>query len=441
MRSTMVAASWVPLSGWARSCRPRSPLATGSKAASGSTAGSTRRARPPGSGGTAAVTTLASTGRSDGQPPSLWYTTMSSGSAASGRRRRRVARSPDEAGQVGARSPVARTRPGSVRGRRRPRSARSAGPAAVDGRRGRRRWRSPGLWWPRSPRWPVCRSAVTARTSVDGRVPGATASGLLSTAMSVTCTSLGLESPAHGLDRPCAICSSVIGGYAVAPGRGPTHDRCIARGDMTDDSNEPSDEPRRADVPRPRGLRSPAEGRGGDLGAHGHIGHHRRGGGQGRDLVPGRGAVGEKAWKGITIYPPTRGVRSPRATRSNRSRSGSSIDMDLGQLLADWIDPTILAIEDAPERGRVQPGPDPAGDRRRPGPARGRTTARSRGLPLAGRAGVRRRARPDDLRQLARAQDLANELKVACVELDRRPQVRRRSTASPWPTATSPPRA
>ena len=30
---------------------------------------------------------------------------------------------------------------------------------------------------------------------------------------------------------------------------------------------------------------------------------------------------------------------------------GILVDMDLGQLLADWIDPTILAIEDALNEG------------------------------------------------------------------------------------------
>jgi len=33
------------------------------------------------------------------------------------------------------------------------------------------------------------------------------------------------------------------------------------------------------------------------------------------------------------------------------------IDMDLGQLLADWIDPTILAIEDALNEGVWSRGP------------------------------------------------------------------------------------
>ena len=37
---------------------------------------------------------------------------------------------------------------------------------------------------------------------------------------------------------------------------------------------------------------------------------------------------------------------------------GILIDMDLGQLLADWIDPTILAIEDALNEGIWRAGPD-----------------------------------------------------------------------------------
>jgi branched-chain amino acid transport system substrate-binding protein len=64
----------------------------------------------------------------------------------------------------------------------------------------------------------------------------------------------------------------------------------------------------------------------------------------------GGGRVGEKAVERITIHPPTRGVQS-QGDPFEPVRIGILVDMDIGQLLADWIDATILAIEDALNEG------------------------------------------------------------------------------------------
>src|SRR3954454_8674733 len=64
----------------------------------------------------------------------------------------------------------------------------------------------------------------------------------------------------------------------------------------------------------------------------------------------GGGRVGEKAVESIVIYPPTRGLQTQGAP-FKPVKIGILVDMDLGQLLADWIDPTILAIEDALNEG------------------------------------------------------------------------------------------
>ena len=64
----------------------------------------------------------------------------------------------------------------------------------------------------------------------------------------------------------------------------------------------------------------------------------------------GGGRVGEKAVQRIVIYPPTRGVET-QGDPFEPVKIGILVDMDLGQLLADWIDPTILAIEDALNEG------------------------------------------------------------------------------------------
>ncbi len=64
----------------------------------------------------------------------------------------------------------------------------------------------------------------------------------------------------------------------------------------------------------------------------------------------GGGRIGEKAVERIVIYPPTRGLQT-QGDPFEPVRIGILVDMDLGQLLADWIDPTILAIEDAMNEG------------------------------------------------------------------------------------------
>jgi len=78
--------------------------------------------------------------------------------------------------------------------------------------------------------------------------------------------------------------------------------------------------------------------------------------GEGTRWYEGGGAVGDRAVQGITVYPPTRGVQSQGGAWSP-VRIGILVDMDIGQLLADWIDPTILAIEDALNEGVFSRGP------------------------------------------------------------------------------------
>jgi len=64
----------------------------------------------------------------------------------------------------------------------------------------------------------------------------------------------------------------------------------------------------------------------------------------------GGGRKGERARKEIVIYPPTRGLVT-QGDPFEPVKIGILVDMDLGQLLADWVDPTILAIEDALNEG------------------------------------------------------------------------------------------
>jgi len=61
-------------------------------------------------------------------------------------------------------------------------------------------------------------------------------------------------------------------------------------------------------------------------------------------------AAGEKAVEPIVVYPPTQGLRS-QGDPFEPVKIGILIDMDLGQLLADVLDPIILAIEDALNEG------------------------------------------------------------------------------------------
>jgi branched-chain amino acid transport system substrate-binding protein len=64
----------------------------------------------------------------------------------------------------------------------------------------------------------------------------------------------------------------------------------------------------------------------------------------------GGGRKGERARRNIVIYPPTRGLVT-QGDPFEPVKIGVLVDMDLGQLLADWLDPTILAIEDALNEG------------------------------------------------------------------------------------------
>jgi ABC-type branched-subunit amino acid transport system substrate-binding protein len=64
----------------------------------------------------------------------------------------------------------------------------------------------------------------------------------------------------------------------------------------------------------------------------------------------GGGRDGEKAHSEIVTYPPT-GGRAAQADAFEPVKIGVLVDMDLGQLLSDWLDPTILAIEDALNEG------------------------------------------------------------------------------------------
>jgi len=79
-------------------------------------------------------------------------------------------------------------------------------------------------------------------------------------------------------------------------------------------------------------------------------------GGEGEAWYEGGGAIGEAAVQPIVTYPPTGGVVS-QGDPFEPVKIGILIDMELGQLLADWIDPTILAIEDAMNEGVYGRGP------------------------------------------------------------------------------------
>jgi ABC-type branched-subunit amino acid transport system substrate-binding protein len=70
----------------------------------------------------------------------------------------------------------------------------------------------------------------------------------------------------------------------------------------------------------------------------------------------GSGRIGEKAVERIQIYPPTQGLQT-QGDPWEPVRVGVLVDMEIGQLLADWIDPTMLAIEDAMNEGVYQRGP------------------------------------------------------------------------------------
>jgi branched-chain amino acid transport system substrate-binding protein len=83
---------------------------------------------------------------------------------------------------------------------------------------------------------------------------------------------------------------------------------------------------------------------------HGTRAYLEGAGGEGESWWQGGGSASDQAVQGITIYPPTRG-RKTQDDPFEPVKIGILIDMDLNQLLADWIDPTILAIEDAMNEG------------------------------------------------------------------------------------------
>ena len=64
----------------------------------------------------------------------------------------------------------------------------------------------------------------------------------------------------------------------------------------------------------------------------------------------GGGPTVDDAVQNITVYPPARGQQT-QGDPFEPVKIGILVDMDLNQLLADWIDPTILAIEDAMNEG------------------------------------------------------------------------------------------
>ncbi len=137
-------------------------------------------------------------------------------------------------------------------------------------------------------------------------------------------------------------------------------------------------------------------------------------GGDGKLWYEGGGSANDRAVQGITIYPPTRGVQT-QGDPFEPVKIGMLIDMELNQLLADWVDPTILAIEDAMNEGVWTRGPMQI------------VIADARGLPRENHRKVL-----DGFRWLAEqgcsvivgpmisdncliVQDLANELKVPCI--------------------------
>jgi ABC-type branched-subunit amino acid transport system substrate-binding protein len=73
-------------------------------------------------------------------------------------------------------------------------------------------------------------------------------------------------------------------------------------------------------------------------------------GSEGRTWFEGGGRMRDRPVQNITIYPPTRGVQT-QGDPFEPVKIGILIDMDINQLLPDWIDPTILAIEDALNEG------------------------------------------------------------------------------------------
>jgi len=76
----------------------------------------------------------------------------------------------------------------------------------------------------------------------------------------------------------------------------------------------------------------------------------RSGGYQSELWYQGSGRIGERPVESIVIYPPTGGVAT-QGDPFEPVKIGVLIDMDLGQLTADLMDPIILAVEDALNEG------------------------------------------------------------------------------------------
>jgi len=74
------------------------------------------------------------------------------------------------------------------------------------------------------------------------------------------------------------------------------------------------------------------------------------GGGESERWYHGGGRVGERPVESITIYPPTRGLQT-QGDPFEPVKIGILIDIDTGQLIYDWVNATILAIEDALNEG------------------------------------------------------------------------------------------
>ena len=64
----------------------------------------------------------------------------------------------------------------------------------------------------------------------------------------------------------------------------------------------------------------------------------------------GGGQVGERPFRDIVIYPPTRGLET-QGDPFEPVKIGLLIDIDNGQLVSDWVDASILAFEDALNEG------------------------------------------------------------------------------------------
>jgi branched-chain amino acid transport system substrate-binding protein len=75
-----------------------------------------------------------------------------------------------------------------------------------------------------------------------------------------------------------------------------------------------------------------------------------QGGGENELWYHGGGRIGERPVESVVVYPPTRGVTT-QGDPFEPVKIGVLIDMDSGQLIYDWINSTILAVEDALNEG------------------------------------------------------------------------------------------